>query len=243
MNHPTTLSNILFFDVECVPQNKSYFDLDEAMQWLREKKAKYMLKNSTENETAWEVYENRSGIFAEFGKIVTISVGTISKDLEWNRSFRVKSFAGDDEKKILEEFFELLNTHYTKAFHRLCGHNIKEFDVPYICRRALVNGIALPDILDVGEKKPREVNFLDTLTMWKFWDRKNFTSLDLLCRIMDIPTPKDGISGEDVAGVYRSEKNLSKITEYCEKDVIATARLYLRMRGRQAEMPEEIVVA
>lgn len=161
-------------------------------------------------------------------------------DPDTNKSFRVKSFAGDDEAQILNDFFDLLNSHYNQKYHRLCGHNIKEFDIPYICRRAMVNNIALPDIIDTAGKKPWEVNHLDTLEYWKFGDRKNFTSLDLLCRINNIQTPKDDISGEQVAGVYRNDKDLARIQTYCEKDVVATARLYLKFVRRSNEMPEEI---
>jgi len=118
---------------------------------------------------------------------------------------------------------------------------VKEFDVPYICRRAMINDLPLPDIIDTAGKKPREVNHLDTLEFWKFGDRKNFTSLDLLCRINNIPTPKDDISGEQVASVYRNDKDLDRIATYCEKDVVATAKLYLKFVRRSGEMPDEVV--
>jgi DNA polymerase elongation subunit (family B) len=144
---------------------------------------------------------------------------------------------------LLTEFFELLDGHYNKNYHRLCGHNIKEFDIPYICRRATVNSIPLPSIVDVSGKKPWEINHLDTLEYWKFGDRKNFTSLDLLCRINNIDTPKDDISGEQVARVYRDEKDLPRIQAYCEKDVVATAKLFLKFVGKSHEMPEEIVIS
>jgi len=236
------LSNILFVDVECVPQMSSFYDLDDEMQALREKKASYMLNHAEEGTTAADLYENRSGIYAEFGKIIVISVWYIHMDADNNKSFRIKSFAGDDESNILSEFFELLNSHYNQKYHRLCGHNVKEFDVPYICRRAMINDLPLPDIIDTAGKKPREVNHLDTLEFWKFGDRKNFTSLDLLCRINNIPTPKDDISGEQVASVYRNDKDLDRITTYCEKDVVATAKLYLKFVRRSGEMPDEVVI-
>lgn len=236
------VSNILFLDIECVPNVSSYYDLDEWMQKCWAKKASYMLKNAEEWITEEELYENRSGIYAEFGKIIVISVWYVFVE-DGHRQFRVKSFSWDDETKLLSEFFELLNNHYTKPYHRLCWHNIKEFDIPYICRRALVNWLALPDIIDTSGKKPWEVNHLDTLELWKFGDRKNFTSLDLLCRILGIETPKDDISGEQVARVYWDDKDLARIQTYCEKDVIATARLYLRMKWRSTDMPDDVVVS
>lgn len=237
----TRLSNILFLDVECVPQMSSFYDLDDDMQKLREKKAGYMLTNAEEGTTAADLYENRSGIYAEFGKIIVISVWYIHVDTEGNKAFRIKSFSGDDEGQVLIDFFELLTSHYNQKYHRLCGHNIKEFDIPYICRRAMINDIPLPDIVDTAGKKPREVNHLDTLEYRKFGDRKNFTSLDLLCRINNIQTPKDDISGEQVARVYRDDKDLDRIQKYCEKDVVATAKLYLKFVRKSHEMPEEAV--
>lgn len=201
-----------------------------------------MMDRAEQWTTAADLYENRSWIYAEFGKIIVISVWYMAQDTEGTRTFRIKSFAGDDEWSVLTEFFELLNGHFDKNYHRLCGHNIKEFDIPYICRRAIVNNIPLPNIIDISGKKPWEVNHLDTLEYRKFGDRKNFTSLDLLCIINDIPTPKDDISWEQVARVYRDEKDIPRIQTYCEKDVVATARLFLKFVGKSHEMPEEIVV-
>ena len=237
------LSNILFLDVECVPQYSSFYDLDDQMQGLWEKKAGYMMDRAEPGTTVADLYDNRSGIYAEFGKIIVISVGYISIDEQGKKWFVMKSFSWEDESSILNQFFELLNGHFNKNYHRLCGHNIKEFDIPYICRRALVNNIPLPNIIDVSGKKSREINHLDTLEFWKFGDRKNFTSLDLLCRINGIDTPKDDISGEQVARVYRDEKDITRIQTYCEKDVVATAKLFLKFVGKSHEMPEDVVTS
>jgi DNA polymerase elongation subunit (family B) len=220
----------LFLDIECVPTEASFFDLDESMQALREKKWSKMLTNMwLEDElSVSDLYEQRSGIFAEFGKIIVISTWILTKTEDGSYQMRVKSFAGDDERKLLVDFFDLLNSYYTKPQHALCGHNIKEFDIPYICRRATIHGLELPNILDIQGKKPRETNHLDTLELWKFGDRKNFTSLDLLCRVLGVQTPKTDISGEQVARVYRDEKNLPRITEYCERDVVAVGDVMLK---------------
>ena len=233
------LGNVLFLDLECVPQHSSFFDLDDGLKALWERKSDRLATSMwTPDATADELYDNRSGIYAEWGKVIVISVGYFAKSTDGPREFRVKSFRGDDEAQILNDFFDLLNTHYDKSFHQLCGHNIKEFDVPYICRRATVHGIALPNIVDSSGKKPWEVNHLDTMELWKFGDRKSFTSLDLLCRVMDIETPKDDISGEQVARVYRDDQDVDRIKTYCEKDVVATARLLMKFLRREAEMGE-----
>jgi DNA polymerase elongation subunit (family B) len=176
------------------------------------------------------IYNEKGGILAEFGKIICISVGMV-RDASTGKTIRLKSFAHDDEETLLKQFKQLLEDHYNTPYHVICGHNSKEFDIPYICRRMLINGIPLPGILDIAGKKPWEVNHLDTLELWKFGDYKAFTSLALLCHVFHIPTPKDDISGADVARVYYEENDLKRITVYCEKDVVALIQLLLRMRG------------
>ena len=219
------LNNILFLDIETVPEYNNYRGLDLETQQLWEQKTQYQRKDEVSAEDFYE----RAGIWAEFGKIITISVGYFVNKADI-RNFRVTSFWGD-EKKILQDFSNLLNTHFNGAQHVLCGHNAKEFDFPYICRRMLIHGIELPNILNMAGKKPWEIAHLDTMELWKFGDYKAYTSLALLCHVFKIPTPKDDISGADVARVYYEEKNLERIKVYCEKDVVALIQLFLRMQG------------
>lgn len=214
-------SNTLFLDIETVSQCRNYEELDERMQKLWDKKAGYLLKPGEETAPS-EMYE-RAGIYAEFGKIVCISVGYFNGE-----RFRVKSFCNHDEKTLLTEFAALLNKFFDKDESQLCAHNGKEFDFPYIARRMLVNGIHIPRILQVAGKKPWETHFIDTMELWKFGDFKSSTSLDLLCAILDIPTPKDDINGSQVGKVYWEEDDLHRISVYCQKDVIAIAQLMRR---------------
>ncbi len=227
--------DVLFLDIETVPLNEEFEQLPEKLQALWDKKSS---RFRDEEQTASDVYQ-RAGIFAEFGKIICISAGYIHKKSKVDH-FRVKSFYGDDEKLLIKEFFKLLKKSYSSKKHLLCAHNGKEFDFPYIARRALINGIKLPSILDIAGKKPWEVKHLDTLELWKFGDYKNYTSLNLLTTIFDIPTPKDDIDGSQVCDVYYKEKNLDRIVVYCEKDVLAVAQLYLRYKCRDI-IPEENV--
>ena len=210
-------------DIETVPQTYNYQDLDEAAQTLFEGKNRMKI---TEEKTAEMVYKDLGGIQSEFGKIICISVGMV-KDSSTGRTIRVKSFAHDDEYTLLNQFKRLLDDHYKNAV--LCGHNAKEFDFPYICRRMLINGISLPLALDIAGKKPWEIRHLDTMELWKFGDYKAYTGLALLCHVFGIPTPKDDITGADVARVYYEDKDLERIAVYCEKDVIALIQVYLKM--------------
>lgn len=186
-----------------------------------------------ENETAEDGYLKRAGIYAEFAKIVCISMGYFHYDKATNkRSFRIKSFHGDDEKALLLGFTGLINKYYNDSEqYAFCGHNIKEFDVPFLCRRLLIHSIKFPELLDISGKRPWETQHIDTMQLWKFGDYKSYTSLKLLAEILGIPTPKDVIDGKDVCRVYWQEKGLPIIVEYCQKDVITVARLLLRFKG------------
>lgn len=227
-DHPTDPSKILFLDIETVPAVYHFGELDEHAAKLFSDKTRY--EQERNGRSAEEIYAERGGILAEFGKIVCIGVGALKKEAN-GHALRVTSFHGDDERDVLQRFTDLLNKSYNTDDHWLCGHNGKEFDFPWIARRCVVHGIKLPRLLDVGGLKPWQVGFIDTMQLWSFGDRKNFTSLALLTHILGISTPKDDISGADVARVYYEEKDVERIATYCRKDVVATVQLYLRLRG------------
>ena len=229
------LNNILFLDIETVPEYDNYRGLDIEIQQLWEQKTQYQRKDEVSAEDFYE----RAGIWAEFGKIITISVGYFVNKADI-RNFRVTSFWGE-EKKILQDFSNLLNTHFSGTQHALCGHNAKEFDIPFIARRMIINGIALPDKLNLFGKKPWEVTHLDTLELWKFGDYKHFTSLKLLTKVLGIPSPKDDIDGSEVAHVFYVENDIDRIITYCEKDVIAVAQIFLRLRREELLVSDEII--
>lgn len=229
------LENVLFLDIETVPETESFSDLDPTKQELFDLKTKYQRKDDFTPE---EFYD-RAGIWAEFGKIICISVGyfTFKGDI---RHFRVTSFFGE-EAKILKDFSNLLNNHFNQPQHILCGHNAKEFDFPFIARRMIILGLPIPQKLNLFGKKPWEVPHLDTLELWKFGDFKHYTSLKLLTNVLGIPSPKDDIDGSEVAQVYYADKNIDRIVTYCEKDVIAVAQILLRLRREDLLIEEEII--
>lgn len=226
--------NILFLDIETVPLVKDYNQLEKKHASLWDLKFEQFKKRNPDryDETvdARAAFNLEGGIFAEFGKIVCISVGIISIS-NGKQLFRLKSFANHDEKKLLEEFGSMVSK-WSKADRRICGHNIKEFDIPYICRRMIIHNIQLPQVLDIAGKKPWEIQFIDTLELWKFGDFKHYTSLNLLTTILNIPSPKDDIDGSMVGEVYYKEDDLERIATYCEKDVFATAQVLLRLSGQ-----------
>ncbi len=224
--------NVLFLDIETVSAFPTYNDMPERFQRLWEHKAERLKKS--ENETPDQIY-SKAGIYAEFGKIICISVAFFN-----GNELRVKSFFGDDEKILLKEFSELITKHFNGRQHLLCAHNGKEFDYPYIARRLLINGLKLPYSLNLAGKKPWNVPHLDTMDLWKFGDYKHYTSLDLLAAAFDIPTPKDDIDGSDIGRVYWEENDLERIVHYCQKDVITVAQLLLKYLGKSLIKEEYI---
>lgn len=234
MINKLNLNNILFIDIETVPEEQNFISLDDEMKQLWEQKTQYQRKDDFSPEDFYD----RAGIWAEFGKIVCISAGFFINKGDI-RNFRVTSFFGT-EKKILTDFSNLLDNHFNQPQHALCGHNAKEFDIPFIARRMIINQIVIPQKLNLFGKKPWEIPHLDTLELWKFGDFKNFTSLKLLTKILGIPSPKGDIDGSQVANVYYIEKDIDRIINYCEKDVIAVAQIFLRFRREELLIDDEI---
>jgi uncharacterized protein YprB with RNaseH-like and TPR domain len=213
-----------------VPTQPDFSLLSERMQAEWARKAKFIKSGNEENPDPAALFGERAGIYSEFAKVVCIGFGSLQQqDHGWK--MRLKSLTNDDEKVLLNDFCDVIGK-FSKHFKeiRFCGHNIKEFDIPFLCRRMVINGISLPDSLQVSGKKPWEVSHLDTMDMWKFGDHKNFTSLSLLAEILGIPSPKSDIDGSMVATVYWKDKDLARIGTYCLQDVLTSARVYLRLK-------------
>jgi 3'-5' exonuclease len=220
------IENLLLLDIETVPAVPNYEELDSRWQALWDKKSKFV---GNPDDSPAEVYD-RAGIYAEFGRIICISVGILVPNGDYFK-LRLKSFYGHDEKALLSEFADLLHSSFASPQKALCAHNGKEFDFPYLSRRMLINRLSLPYILDTAGKKPWEVNHIDTMQLWKFGDFKSYTSLELLAALFDIPTPKDDIDGSMVRSVYYEEDDLERIKVYCEKDVITLANVLMRFKN------------
>jgi 3'-5' exonuclease len=220
------LRDILFLDIETVACTDDYHKLEERIkvQWSR--KASFLKRE--EGITDEQLFHQRAGIYAEFGKVICIVVGKLFDTERGALGLKTKAFYGHDEKEVLTGFKALVDKLETVRF---CAHNGKEFDYPYMSRRMLVNGISLPAPLNLAGKKSWEVNHLDTMELWKFGDYKHYTSLDLLAAIFHIPSSKDGIDGSQVNAVYYKDNNLEKIKDYCVSDVVVLTQLYLRMKG------------
>lgn len=231
-----SLQNILFLDIETVPQAPDYNLLDPDWKKLWEAKSANIKR---QEEDSPETLYNRAGIYAEFGKVICISCGYFRYE-GGDISFRLRSFYGDDEQLLLKEFAETLTRHFNKAENLLCAHNGKEFDFPYLCRRLIINQLPIPEILNIAGKKPWDVKHIDTMELWKFGDYKSYTSLNLLAKVLGVPTPKDDIDGSMVREVYYQENNLERIATYCQKDVLTTAQILLRFSGHSILSEDQI---
>lgn len=231
------LHDLLVIDIETVSQKPSFNYLDEDWKDLWTRKSGALNKPEIDASAMYE----RASIYAEFGKIIVIGLGIFhgqGDDLQ----LRVKAISGDDESKILQEFAELLNAHFNKEIHRLVAHNGKEFDFPYICRRMLINGISIPNILDLSGKKPWEIQHLDTMELWKFGDYKSYTSLNVLAKCFNIPSPKDDIDGSLVGHTYWQLNDLERISAYCKKDIVTTAQILLKFKLMNSLTDEKIII-
>lgn len=229
MNKFIDFENILFLDIETVSEHAHFDELSEEMKLLFEQKTSYQRKD----EISAEDFYSKAAIWAEFGKIICISVGYFTNFNSNQRTFRVTSFYGE-EKQLLLDFKNLLDSHFNKPQHLLCAHNGKEFDFPFIARRMIIQGIRLPEKLNLFGKKPWEIAHLDTMDLWKFGDYKHYTSLKLLTSILGIPSPKDDIDGSMIGEVFYKDKDIDRIIKYCEKDTIAVAQLLLRFQNEEA---------
>ncbi|GAA4462020.1 3'-5' exonuclease [Nemorincola caseinilytica] len=221
----------MFVDIETAPVQAEWADLSVEMQAEWTRKARLIRHTGDEQPDPAAMYGERAGIYSEFARIVCIGFGSMYNSATgWK--LRLKAIAGEDEKKILQEFNNVIARIIgLQGDIRFCGHNIKEFDIPFICRRSVINNVPLPPALQLSGKKPWEVQHIDTMELWKFGDVKHYTSLSLLATILGIPSPKTDMDGSQVGEVFWKDKDLDRISKYCMNDVLTAARVYLRLKG------------
>jgi len=225
------LREILFIDIETVSAQPDYSRLSEIMQaeWTKKTRVTKTMPDGIQDPSL--LYADRAGIYSEFAKVVCIGFGSLQQaDGVWR--MRLKSLVNDNETLLLTEFSDIVSKFH--GIHRemkYCGHNIREFDIPFLCRRMVINNVSLPQSMQVMGKKPWEVTHLDTMDMWRFGDYKNYTSLSLLAEILGIPSPKSDMDGSMVSDAYWKNHELERIGRYCLQDVLTSARVYLRLKG------------
>jgi predicted PolB exonuclease-like 3'-5' exonuclease len=241
------LQHLLFLDIETVSQHRHFDALDDRGRKLWQQKIGYMARRDDhvwEDEEFAQSYTDKAAIYAEFGKVIVISAGIIGQADASGPALRIKSFYGHDEKEILMQFSHVLEKNFNDPnLHVLCGHNIREFDIPYLCRRMTINQVPLPGLFNITGKKPWEVKYIaDTLELWKYGDHKNYTSLDLLAYTLGIPSPKEGLDGSKVGHAYWHDDQLEQIRAYCERDVVTVAQVYLRLNQLPLLEDHQVVI-
>lgn len=232
------IENLFFLDIETVSCARDFNLLtDEWKELWNEKIAKSLPPDTTTEE----YYPKRAAIFAEFGKVICISTGYLKKEKEgWK--LRLKSFYSADEKEVLDSFIKMINQFNSNNSKWIfTGHNIKEFDIPFLSRRMLVNNLPIPASMDFQNMKPWDTPVLDTLHLWRFGDYKHYTSLKLLAATLGVPSPKDDIDGSKVGEVFWEENNLERIAVYCQKDVATVVNVLLRFKGLPILQEEQII--
>jgi len=240
LNNIQLLSDLFLIDIETVPQVSNFDELSaEDRKLFFDKISKTMPENFDEEQA----FQQKAGILAEFGKVICISAGFFYKDKAGTTCLRIKSISGHDEKVLLNKFIEIA----TKLFRhknkiQFGGHNIREFDIPFLCRRMIINQIPLPAYMHIHGAKPWEISMTDTLQWWKFGDYKNYISLHLLASILGIPTSKDDIDGSMVQHVYYKENDLQRIVNYCQKDVVVVAQVIQRFKNLPLIEAENIFI-
>ncbi|TDO28255.1 ribonuclease H-like domain-containing protein [Sediminibacterium goheungense] len=234
------LKDVLLLDIETVPMLPSFAGMDPVWQRLFCDKISKTVPEGTEPE---ESYRKKAGILAEFGRVICISTAFFYKNESGAYCLKIKSIYGDDEVEILKIFTQLCEKMQQSAPHfQFAGHNIREFDIPFIGRRMLINHMYLPTCFQIQDRKPWEVKMFDTLNWWKFGDHKNYVSLDLLAHVLDIPSSKTDMDGSMVQDVYYIDRDIKRIVQYCERDVIVTANIILRFLHQPLLKQENIVV-
>ena len=233
------LSDILVLDIETVSEYPDYQSMPERLKPLWDKKAHFLRKDEEISNEG--IYFDKAGIYAEFGRVICIAVGYFVRSEGNEIQLRVKSIQNDDERIVLDEFKSLLSKFDQKKI-QFVAHNGKEFDFPYICRRMLVKGIEIPESLNISGKKPWEIRHIDTMDLWKFGDRKNFSSLELLASLFDIDSSKSDIDGSMVNTYYYKKNKLDVIAEYCKADVVVTSQLFLKLNFLPLIEKENIII-
>tara|TARA_B100000963_G_scaffold334854_1_gene328423 strand:- start:3596 stop:4315 length:720 start_codon:yes stop_codon:yes gene_type:complete len=225
------ITKMIFFDVETATTFKDHSELSDRMKKLWSKRCEWLRSNYEDNEgkTDSELYSYKGALHPEFNKVLCVSFGRVEIDSTGEVTSNVHTCSGHDEKEVLHNTLKVFEKFHASGF-KFVGHNIKGFDIPVILKRSVINGLSIPSFLHLHNLKPWEMPFIDTSDVWNFgaWGGTR-VSLDLMSASLNVPTPKDNMDGSMVSDAYWLEDRLEDIVKYCEKDVIATANVVLKL--------------
>jgi DNA polymerase elongation subunit (family B) len=222
----TPITKILFLDIEtvgidrdfdtCSINNPSISDqFMKYLDWFIKRFPEDGNVGETPSEQINHIFSTRAALVPEFAKIVCVSLSFVLE----NGEIKTQTFSEHNEEKLLKDVQKILDRCGKLDFY-LCGHNLKNFDIPMLAKRMIINGLMPPSILPSYDTKPWEVKAIDTKEIWQYGSYTSIGSLDLMCTCLNIQTPKDGeVTGSKVHDAYWNENKLTEISEYCEKDV------------------------
>lgn len=249
------INRVVFLDLETTSQHKTLADATPRMQQLFKERFKKEIEDRIkelsfpgnpnilvkQDVVLEQIYDQKAPLFAEFNKIICISMGVLDTSNPEAYKLKIKSFCNHDEKELLSEFvkaksivdYEKQPTADRFAF---CAHNGMIFDFPVIAKRLIYNGLDLPYIFDFSAKKPWDIDyFIDTKNEWKFGVYDGNVSLDLLAGAFNVESSKMLMKGSDVKLVYYEgdESRMNSIQQYCEHDIYTLASIFLKMKNIQ----------
>jgi len=231
-------SNILFVDIETVTAEKNYDQLSPVIQRAWNRKAEFFRESDT--KTPAQLFGERAALYAEFGQIISVAIGYFHALDEKRNELRIKCITDPEEAVVLHEFDETVQR-FDQDRLRLCAHNGRDFDYPYLCRRMLIHGIKLPKSLQLMNKKAWEVPHLDTMEMWKFGEYKKFVPLDLLAALFSVEVDSGKLlDASDIQQLYYQEENLDKLVQSGYQNIRLLAQVYLAMLS-QPLLPDELI--
>lgn len=263
MLNQQTLDKLILLDLESTSQFPTFESIDkpilkELFYKRFEKEIEAVMSrmalpeyDGPKESAVEQVYSLKAPLLAEFGKVIAISIGVLlevkgldneQKEIVTGYKLQTLNLSGDDEKALLTDFLlkcKKISEPKTigQMKHTIVAYNGLVFDIPFLAKRLILNGMDIPVTLDVVGLKPWNVSHvIDPCDHWAMMSWNSHTSLDLLCAIFGVESSKSDMSGTDVKDVYWKEKNLKKISEYCEKDIVALAKVYLKMQGNKKEL-------
>ena len=215
------LEKILFIDIETVGCEVDYDSLSKSnpkLASLFQHYESWFKKRFPEDVDADlnTLFSTRAALVPEFAKIVTVCLGIVDQQ----GKIKTSIFSNENERTLLVELRKTLFKCGELGYF-LCGHNVKNFDIPTIAKRMIINDLMPPKILPTYDTKPWEVRAIDTRDVWQYGQYASISTLDLMCGVLGVESPKsEEMDGSKVHQVYWKEKNIDKINTYCEKDVV-----------------------
>lgn len=224
--------DVLFFDIETKPEYDKLSEATDNVKDLWANKADVLRKfskNHREDMDDSEIYTESAALFAEYQRIVCVSLGTVDDNGKINTISLVGEHIDEKirEKWIIEQCFALILVK-NKTYY--CGANINPFDIPSLMKRGFKYGLMIPQLITKFDSKPWDANKIDLTTFWKGASNLRDARIQTIAHTLGIESPKDEMDGSMVAQKY-IDGDFEAIATYCEKDVITCIKIFLHLQN------------